>query len=191
METLAPEKRAARKAAADTRARAHAHAAGAARLAAGHFLEAIGHLRGLRTIAGYLPFRSEIDPLPAMMALHGLDYRVCVPEILCPGRPLAFRAWTPGCRTYQGPYGVPVPEGGEVLDPDLLLVPLLAFDARCYRLGYGGGFYDRTLAVRRAAGPLTAIGFAYAAQQVDNVPHGPDDQHLDAVVTEAGLTRCA
>jgi 5-formyltetrahydrofolate cyclo-ligase len=191
METLAPEKRAARKAAAEIRAAAHARAAGAGRLAAGHVLEAIGHLRGLQVVAGYLPFRSEIDPLPAMMALHGLGYRVCVPVIEGPGRPLAFRAWTPESRTERGPLGVRVPVGGDPLDPDLLLVPLLAFDAQGYRLGYGGGFYDRTLAARRATGPLQAIGFAYAAQQVARVPHGPDDQHLDAVATEAGLTTCA
>jgi len=191
MPSLAAEKRAAREAAAKARASAHALAAGAGRRAAGHFLASLGHLRGVRIVAGYLPFRSEIDPRPAMMALHGLGYGVCVPVIEGRGRPLAFRAWTPASRTERGPFGVRVPAEGAAVTPDLLLVPLLAFDPEGYRLGYGGGFYDRTLAAGRAAGPLTAIGLAYAAQQVARVPHGPHDARLDAVATEAGLVTCA
>lgn len=185
------EKRAARTAATEVRAGAHKHAAGAGRLAAGFMLEALGQMRGVRTVAGYLPFRSEIDPLPAMMALHGLGYRVCVPVIEGRGLPLAFRAWKPGCRTVRGAFGVRVPVEGALVEPDLLIVPLLAFDAKGHRLGYGGGFYDRTLAALRAERPVAAIGLAYAAQAVARVPHGPDDRRLDAVATEAGLVSCA
>ena len=128
------------------RAAAHAAGAGAARLAAGHALEAIGHLRAVGTVAGYLPIRSEIDPRPAMLALIGLGYRVAVPVVEAPGQPLAFRAWSPGGTTEPGAFGVEVPVAAEPVEPDVLLVPMLAFDARGHRLGYGGGFYDRTIA---------------------------------------------
>jgi 5-formyltetrahydrofolate cyclo-ligase len=125
-----------------------------------------------------------------MMALHGLGYRVAAPVVTGKGQPLAFREWEPGCRTERGGFGVRLPADGEALEPDLLLVPLLAFDAQGFRLGYGGGFYDRTLEALRAVRPVTAIGLAYAAQQLPHVPHGPRDQRLDAVATEAGLLRC-
>ncbi len=88
-----------------------------------------------------------------------------------------------------GPFGAQVPAGGDWLRPDLLVVPLLAFDAAGRRLGYGGGFYDRTLAGLRAAGPVRAIGFGYAAQQVDEVPADATDELLDAMVTETGVIR--
>jgi 5-formyltetrahydrofolate cyclo-ligase len=184
---LVQSKRAAREAALRVRRAAHEAGAGAARLAGGHALEAIGHLREVGTVAAYLPIRDEIDPLPAMLALHGLGYRVCVPVIAARARPLAFRSWHPGVATVAGPLGVEVPVEGEAAEPDALLVPMLAFDASGHRLGYGGGFYDRTIAGLRARGAVAAFGFAYAAQQVDEVPDGETDMRLDAVVTEAGI----
>ena len=138
------------------------------------------------TVAGYLPIRSEIDPRPAMLALAGLGYRVCVPVIEGRGRPLAFRAWTPGAATERGPFGVEMPVAGELVEPDVLLVPMLAFDARGHRLGYGGGFYDRTIGALRARREVQALGFAYAAQELPAVPDGETDMRLDAIVTEAG-----
>jgi 5-formyltetrahydrofolate cyclo-ligase len=87
--------------------------------------------------------------------------------------------------------GTRVPAGGDWVEPDLILAPLRAFDAGCYRLGYGGGFYDRTLADLRARRPVRVIGLAYAAQEMPEVPRGADDQRLDAVATEAGLLRPA
>ena len=181
------QKAAAREAALKVRAAAHAAGAGAARLAAGHALEAIGHLRAVGTVAGYLPIRSEIDPRPAMLALIGLGYRVAVPVVEAPGQPLAFRAWSPGGTTEPGAFGVEVPVAAEPVEPDVLLVPMLAFDARGHRLGYGGGFYDRTIARLRARREVHALGFAYAAQEVDLVPDSETDMRLDAVVTEAGV----
>jgi 5-formyltetrahydrofolate cyclo-ligase len=86
-----------------------------------------------------------------------------------------------------GAFGVPVPAGGDWLEPEVLIVPLLAWDRQGYRLGYGGGFYDRTLERLRARGPHLAVGFAFAAQEVPEVPREPTDQRLDAVVTEAGV----
>ena len=177
----------ARAAAHLARAAAHAGGAGAARLAAGHALEAIGRLRAVATVAGYLPVRSEIDPRPAMLALAGLGYRVAVPVVEAPDRPLAFRTWAPDGATERGPFGVEAPVGGEPARPDVLLVPLLAFDAQGHRLGYGGGFYDRTIAALRSGGGVQALGFAYAAQQVPAVPIGETDMRLDAIVTEVAI----
>jgi 5-formyltetrahydrofolate cyclo-ligase len=177
----------ARRAALAARAAAHAKGAGAARLAAGHVLELVGALRHVGTVAGYLPVRSEIDPRPAMLALAGLGYRVAVPVVEARGRPLAFRTWTPGAATERGAFGIEAPVAGEAAEPDVLLAPLLAFDAEGHRLGYGGGFYDRTIADLRARRGVKAFGLAYAAQQAPAVPRGETDMRLDAVVTEAGV----
>ncbi|EKE43939.1 5-formyltetrahydrofolate cyclo-ligase [Oceaniovalibus guishaninsula JLT2003] len=132
-------------------------------------------------VAGFLPIGSEIDPRPAMAAL---SVPVCVPVMVGRGLPLRFRRWIPGCTLERGPFGVAVPADGDWLVPDLLIVPLLAFDRRGQRLGYGGGYYDRTLAALRAAGPVRAWGFAFAAQEVAAVPVGPHDAPLDAIATE-------
>ena len=137
-----------------------------------------------RVLSGYMPMRTEIDPLPAMAAHQGV---VGVPVI--PGRamPLRFREWSPGCAMVEGEFGALIPAEGGWIEPEVLIVPLLAFDARGYRLGYGGGFYDRTLEALRARRPTLAVGFAFAAQEVAEVPIDATDQRLDAVVTEAGV----
>lgn len=139
-----------------------------------------GH--GGAVLSGYLPMRTEIDPLPAMAGHVG---PVCVPVTPPRGNPLRFRAWTPDCALEAGPFGAMVPVAGDWLEPSLLIVPLLAFDRRGYRLGYGGGYYDRTLQALRATGPRLAIGYAFAAQEVDEVPIDPTDQPLDMIVTDA------
>ena len=95
----------------------------------------------------------------------------------------------PAPRSSAGPLGASAPATGDWVEPDVVLAPLLAFDRDGWRLGYGGGYYDRTLADLRARGEVTALGFAFAGQQVEAVPHGPDDARLDGIVTEAGL-RC-
>jgi 5-formyltetrahydrofolate cyclo-ligase len=115
--------------------------------------------------------------------------RICVPVIAGEGLPLRFREWSPDCALVDGPFGAAVPAAGEWLEPDTLIAPLLAFDRAGFRLGYGGGFYDRTLEMLRAKRPTRAIGFAYAVQEVDEVPTEPTDQPLDAIVTEAGVIR--
>ncbi|MFO1106596.1 MAG: 5-formyltetrahydrofolate cyclo-ligase [Amaricoccus sp.] len=171
------------------RARAHAAGCGAARQAAGHALLAISGHRDVRIVSAYLPIRTEIDPRPTMMALHGLGYRLAVPVVEAPGRPLRFRAWSPGCALEPGPFNVMVPVAGDWLEPDLLIVPLIAFDPQGHRLGYGGGFYDRTLQALRLRRPIHAYGLAYEGQLVPAVPRGPTDAELDGVVTEAGLHR--
>lgn len=140
-------------------------------------------------LAGYMPMRTEIDCLPAMVAhlAAGQGGRVGVPVIPGPAQPLRFHQWSPEARMIEGAFKAMIPEGGAELVPTVLIVPLLAFDRRGYRLGYGGGFYDRTLEGLRARGPVTAIGFAFAAQEVDEVPIEPTDQPLDLIVTEQGV----
>lgn len=186
MTGLDQEKAAARKAAFARRKAAFDtgdRAAGAARLA-----ELLAPHRG-RVLAGYMPIRTEIDPLPAMAAMAGHG-PVCVPVIERKGLPLRFRQWTPGAEMVEGPFGAAVPAAGDWLEPEVLIVPLVAFDAAGNRLGYGGGFYDRTLQGLRTRNPATlAIGFAWAAQQAGGLPIEPTDQPLDAIVTEAGVLR--
>ncbi|MDP3195061.1 5-formyltetrahydrofolate cyclo-ligase [Tabrizicola sp.] len=138
-----------------------------------------------RVLAGYMPMRTEIDPLPAMAAHQG---PVGVPVILEKAAPLRFREWSPGCPMVEGAFKALIPEEGAWVEPEVLIVPMLAYDARGYRLGYGGGFYDRTLEGLRARGSVLAVGFAFAAQEVAEVPTDAFDQRLDAVVTEKGVT---
>ena len=162
----------------------------AAEAARDHFLSTRLHT-GARVISGYRPIRTELDPTPLMRALAAAGHRLCVPVIEGKGLPLRFREWTPESRMVEGAFGAEVPEEGEWLEPELLIAPLLAFDRAGRRLGYGGGFYDRTLAELRARRRMLAVGFAYAGQEVDEVPTDPTDALLDAIVTEAGPIRPA
>lgn len=130
----------------------------------------------------YWPVRSEADPRH-LAALHQADY--ALPVVTGRGQPLQFRRWRPGDRLVEGEFDIPRPDDSSpLITPDILIVPLAAFDARGARLGYGGGFYDRTIAALR---PVTAIGFAFAGQEVPEVPLGPHDQFLDGIVTEKAL----
>ncbi|MEM8789777.1 MAG: 5-formyltetrahydrofolate cyclo-ligase [Pseudomonadota bacterium] len=139
-------------------------------------------------IAGYAAIRDEIDPAPTLTALVARGVSVCLPVVDAPAQPLRFRVWTPDTPMAPGAFRVPEPQTGAFCTPRTLIVPLVAFDGTCMRLGYGGGFYDRTLAALRAGDePVTAIGFAFAAQGCAAVPATPTDQPLDAIVTEAGV----
>ncbi|MDB5412124.1 MAG: 5-formyltetrahydrofolate cyclo-ligase [Rubritepida sp.] len=137
-------------------------------------------------IGGFWPMGAEIDTRPALEALHARGHRIALPFTPPRGRPLEFRPWAPGTAMAPGPMGTQHPAEGEAVFPDWLLVPLLAFDRTGARLGYGGGYYDRTLALLRGA---TAIGVAYAAQEIPQVPTGPHDFPLNAIATEKGLIR--
>ena len=175
-------KAAARKAAFARRKAAH-DAGGAGR--AGHLSEVLAGYRGV-PLAGYMAIRTEIDPLPAMAeaAAYG---PVGVPVIQGAGLPLEFSRWEPDCVLREGPFGARVPEVDDFFEPEILIVPLVAFDRNGGRLGYGGGFYDRSLERLRAKRATLAIGFAYAAQEADGLPLEPTDQPLDMVVTEQGV----
>jgi 5-formyltetrahydrofolate cyclo-ligase len=189
MNDLAAAKSAARKAALAARASAHATARGAGRQAAGFALEEIGHLRHAGTVAAYLPFRTELDTMPLIHALQGLGFRVCLPVVVARTEPLEFRVWSQGDALALDGFGLRYPVRGEPTAPQVLIVPLLAFDASGHRLGYGGGFYDRTLAALRARGEVHAYGFAYEAQRVDEIPRDARDAVLQAVITERGVVR--
>ena len=138
-------------------------------------------------IAGYWPMGDEMDPRPLMLALAARGHALALPVTPPRGHPLAFRAWAPGAALRPGPMGTSEPVAGEELRPDVLLVPLLAFDRAGRRLGYGGGYYDRTLAALPAA---KAIGIAYAGQEMAEVPAGPQDMRLPLVATEDSVIIC-
>jgi 5-formyltetrahydrofolate cyclo-ligase len=152
-------------------------------------------------VAGYFPFRDEADPRALMSALSQKGHGLALPTV-APDKPLVFRAWKMGdvLHANTSAYGIPEPlASAAAVVPDLVLVPLLAFDAMGHRLGYGGGFYDRTLsslaraqpppANPSARAPLRAVGIAYAGQEVAALPREAHDHPLDAVITENGLRR--
>ena len=170
-------------------ARRLAHGAGLDRAACAHLDALLSDLPRGGVVAGYMPIRTEISPLPVMAALARRGVPVCVPVIRGEGRALVFSRWSPGSAMVDGPFGAAVPRDEELLVPEILITPLLAFDARGHRLGYGGGFYDRTFAVLRQGGGAIGIGFAYDAQERDDLPVEPTDQPLDALVTETGARR--
>ena len=151
--------------------------------AAGHLSEVLAGYRGV-PLSGFVPIRTEIDPLPAMAeaAAHGL---VGVPVIQAKDMPLKFSRWQPDGALRDGPFGAAVPEVDDFFEPEILIVPLVAFDAAGGRIGYGGGFYDRTLELLRAKRSTLAIGFAFDAQEAIDLPLEATDQPLDMVVTES------
>ena len=166
--------------------------AAAGACAAAHLL-AHAAIAAETVVSAYWPMGDELDPRPLIQQLHAKGISICLPVVVGKGLALAFRRWTPATRFVPGGFKtmVPSPEEPEMV-PSLLVVPLLAFDAAGYRLGYGGGFYDRTLAKLRAGGePVTAVGFAYAGQEVPSVPHADYDQRLDWLASEQGPRRFA
>ncbi|WP_022729563.1 5-formyltetrahydrofolate cyclo-ligase [Fodinicurvata sediminis] len=139
-------------------------------------------------VSSYWPMREEIDPRPVMEALNARGVGLCLPVVTGHAQPLIFRAWQPGDRLVTEAFGTSVPmASAHERVPEILLVPLLAFDSEGYRLGYGGGFYDRTLEKLRSERGALAIGLAFAGQHMDFLPRGPHDQKLDMVVTEQGV----
>lgn len=154
---------------------------------------AVAHLLPLpkgAIVAGYWPIGSEMDPRPLMMALHDHGARLALPVVRAMGEAMAFRAFDFTDQLAPGLMGTPEPKTGKpFLTPDILLVPLLGFDRQGLRLGQGGGFYDRTLESLRAKHKVTAIGIAFAAQEVSSLPFLAHDQKLDAIVTEQGYIK--
>lgn len=173
-----------------------AHRAGwdaAARAVEAHVLAALASPD--RIIAGYWPLGDELDCRAALAALAGAGVQVALPVVAGQQEVLIFRRWAPGDDLDQGPFGTLHPGvRAAVVRPDVLLVPLIAYDRRGHRLGYGAGYYDRTIAAFRAQGAggsdnqgrIVAVGLAYAAQEVDEVPADTHDQALDGVITDGG-----
>ena len=141
-------------------------------------------------VSVYWPIRSEINTRQLIEALHDRGFQVALPVMLAVKRPLLFRAFAPGDELAPGPFGLGEPSPDKLeLEPNIIFAPLAAFDRKGYRLGYGGGIYDATFQAARAKHPLTAIGLAYALQEVDAVPTEPHDQKLDFIVTERETIR--
>ena len=139
-------------------------------------------------VGGYAAVRGEADPFPLMAALANQGHALCLPQTR--GDSLVFRAWKPGDPLVVGRFNIPEPDDkARERRPDLVLVPLLAFDASGQRLGYGAGYYDRYLRAARSKKTISAIGIAYAGQELTELPHEESDEALDAVVTEAGVRR--
>jgi len=136
-----------------------------------------------RPLAGYIPIGTEIDPVPAMIeaAVHGI---VGVPVVQTGIPCLQFSVWTPDCEMRAGHYNVPVPVAIEYFNPEVMIVPLLAFDGKGHRLGYGGGYYDRIICHLKRRRPTLVVGFAYAEQEIREVPVEETDHPLDMIVTE-------
>jgi 5-formyltetrahydrofolate cyclo-ligase len=136
-------------------------------------------------VSGFMPLKSEINPLPLMQKLAEAGARLALPAIAGRGKPLILRAWEFGAPLDRGQWGIrePKPDAAEI-EPDILLVPLLAFDRAGHRLGYGAGYYDMTIHRLRALKPVTVVGIAFAAQEVPKIPTTPRDERLDLVLTE-------
>jgi len=136
-------------------------------------------------VSGFSPLKSEINPLPLMRKLAAADARLALPVVAGRGKPLIMRSYAFGQPLNEGVWGIrePKPDAPEV-DPDILIVPLAAFDRRGNRIGYGAGYYDMTINRLRSRKPAIAVGIAYAAQEVPEVPTTPRDERLDLVLTE-------
>jgi 5-formyltetrahydrofolate cyclo-ligase len=186
------EKAVLRTEAKDRRATAFArHGTGASTQLAQHGLGFAGIKQGA-VISGFSAINDEINPSFLMLKMHDRGHRLALPTMQGKGKPLVFRSYEPGDEVKEALWGIaePLPSAPAV-EPDVLLVPLLAFDVQGFRLGYGGGFYDRTLRRLRAMKPIIAIGVGYDEQRVNAVPHFDYDERLDWVLTPSGPLRCA
>jgi 5-formyltetrahydrofolate cyclo-ligase len=185
---LSDLKKQTRKAASDVRKRAHDIAAEDAPLKLASRSLPFAPVAGRSVLSAFYPYQSEIDTRPLLGKLAGEGWTTCLPIVIALGEALEFRRWLPGAPTVPGMWGIPrPPDNATLVEPDVLLVPMLAFDRQGYRLGYGGGFYDRTLQVLRAKKNIIAIGVAYAEQEIASVPHDALDQQLDFILTEREL----
>jgi 5-formyltetrahydrofolate cyclo-ligase len=142
-------------------------------------------------VSGFMPMKSEINPLPLMRRLAAAGARLALPVVAGRGRPLILRAWSFGEPLARGVWGIQQPgEDAPEVAPDILIVPLLAFDRAGHRIGYGAGYYDMTITALRARKPVTAIGIGFAAQEIERVPATPRDAALDLVLTELEVIDC-
>ena len=182
---IAEAKRLLRDVARARRSEARAAAPDAGEHAVSQFLDAITPAPRC-VVSGYWPMGDEFDVRPLLEALDARGHPIGLPVVVGKEQPLIFRRWRRGDALEPAAFGTSVPgEGAEALTPSLLLVPLLAVDPRGFRLGYGGGFYDRTLdGLRQAGAAVTAVGICFDAQCIASVPTNATDQPLDWLVTE-------
>jgi 5-formyltetrahydrofolate cyclo-ligase len=185
------EKRGLRETAKRKRADAfHRHGAAASRRLTGYGI-AFALPRPGATVSGFLAIGEEIDPLPLLLHLDAAGFLLSLPAMPGKDKPLVFRTWVPGDPLVQTTWGIREPlVSAAVVVPEIVLVPLLAFDRAGHRLGYGGGYFDRTLGELRATRSILAIGLAFDEQEVETVPHLAYDQRLDWVLTPSGPRQC-
>jgi 5-formyltetrahydrofolate cyclo-ligase len=146
----------------------------------------LAELRGI-TLGVYWPFQAEFDPRPLIGELINKGFTVALPVVVDKKGPLEYRTWKPGDPLIDGVWGIPIPKQREVVVPQAVLVPLLGFDRECYRLGYGGGYFDRTLAA--LAPKPAAIGVGFELSQLETIFPQGFDIPMDVIVTEAGIHR--
>lgn len=191
MDSLASEK--ARMRAAAMQARKRLSAAERKR-AAGEIADYAPQIAALapgRVVSCFSTFGDELDTAPLVATLARLGVPLALPIVVKRATPLVFRRWRPGDEMASGPFGIKQPlPSAEQVEPTVFLTPLLVFDRRGYRVGYGGGFYDRTLAAAREARKVLALGLAFACQETSRVPTDQYDQPLDGVLTESEVIRC-
>jgi 5-formyltetrahydrofolate cyclo-ligase len=186
---IAAIKKEARRVAATRRAEAHRLLKDTA--SAGLAERGLPLARGSGIVSGFMPYKSEISTIPLLNRLRRDGWTTALPVVVEAGLPLLFRTWAPGERLVPGVWDIPIPQDSAAeVEPDVLLVPGLAFDRKGYRLGYGGGFYDRTLVTLRQIKPVIAIGVGYGAQMVEEVPRAGYDQPLDFIMTERETIQC-
>ena len=185
--SLDDDKAALRATCLDRRKVLHAALPQAGEMACDHFLNGIG-FPDESAVSAYLPVRDEFDVLPFVEVADLFGHEIGMPVVDAKAKPLKFLQWSPDAELVTGAMGIPTPAlDSPLVIPDLLFVPLIAFDDDGYRLGYGGGFYDRTLADLRRRNPGTmAVGVCFSGLKVDHVPHDDYDERLDWIVTEAG-----
>jgi 5-formyltetrahydrofolate cyclo-ligase len=142
-------------------------------------------------VSGFSPIRTEINPLPLLRKLEAAGARLALPVVAGRGQPLIMRAYAFGQPLNEGVWGIREPkDDAPQLDPDILIVPLAAFDRRGHRIGHGAGYYDMTINRLRSMKPVVAVGIAFAAQEVPEVPTTPRDARLDLVLTERDVIDC-
>lgn len=149
------------------------------------FLEASGHLVRGRIVSGFWPIRGEPDLRALMDRLHRQGVCIALPVVDRPAAPLVFRPWSPGSAVRRGYWNIPEPDTDATVRPDVVLAPLVGWDGDCFRLGHGGGYFDRTLAALRPA-PVT-IGAGFQSARLETIFPQPHDIRLDAIVTEVGV----
>ena len=143
----------------------------------------------LSVIAVYMPIKTELDLGPAIMKLRRLGKKICLPIIISEDNPLQFKVWNEGSKLVTGKFNVLIPVSEETIEPDLILCPMLSFDSNGFRLGYGGGFYDRTIDYLSKRKSILTMGCGYSEQLSQKfLPKGAYDKSLDTVVTERGIT---
>lgn len=166
------------------------HGTDASRRLAAHGLDFL-NIKSGSIVSGFAAIRDELNPAPLLTWLDAEGFQLALPVMKGKAKPLIMREWTPGDVLEPAAWGIAEPTDDKPeVDPDVVLVPLLAFDRHGFRIGYGGGFYDRTLQALRAKKPIIAVGIAYDELEVDAVPHDSYDQRLDWVLTPSGPRKC-